>query len=147
MIERRQDGTAGSCLKSQQFRNRSRKIRNSRPSLTTVMAILGCQLDCIWNEQQSRNGGHTYEESCAWFEMGRSTPSLDLWSRKTCGFDQILEVGRHAWAIPSAGSITKVTEESFCSLPASPHLASTSILALQSTSLGSKCVLKTSWDI
>jgi hypothetical protein len=56
-------------------------------------------------------------------------------------------VGRHAWAIPSAGSITKVTEESFCSLPASPHLASTSILALQSTSLGLQCVLKTSWDI
>jgi hypothetical protein len=24
-----------------------------------VMAILGCQLDYIWNELQSRNGGHT----------------------------------------------------------------------------------------
>lgn len=24
----------------------------------TVMAILGCQLHCIWNELQSINGGH-----------------------------------------------------------------------------------------
>jgi hypothetical protein len=27
--------------------------------LVPVMDVLGCPLDYIWNEQQSRNGGHT----------------------------------------------------------------------------------------
>ena len=34
----------------------------------SVMAILGCQLDYIWNELQSRNGGHTCDPD---LEAGR----------------------------------------------------------------------------
>ena len=40
------------------------------------MAILGCQLDYIWNELQSRNGGHTCDPD---LEAGRHkllTPDL-----------------------------------------------------------------------
>ena len=27
----------------------------------SVMGIIGCQLDYIWNELQPRNGGHTFD--------------------------------------------------------------------------------------
>lgn len=32
----------------------------------SVMATLGWQLDCIWNELQPRNRGHTPREIFAW---------------------------------------------------------------------------------
>ena len=41
----------------------------------TVMAILGCQLDYIWNELQSRNGGLAYDPD---LEAGRQVSDLDL---------------------------------------------------------------------
>ena len=43
-----------------------------------VMAILGCQLDYIWNELQSRNGGHTCDRFSAWLEVDESISSPDL---------------------------------------------------------------------
>ena len=46
-----------------------------------VMAILGCQLDCIWDELQSRNGGHTCDPN---LEAGRQL-----------AFDLDVEAGRH----------------------------------------------------
>jgi hypothetical protein len=104
-----------------------------------VMAILGCQLECIWNELQSRKGGHT----CKRFLLGLKwvKPLLIL----TFG------VGRHVplililrqedtpliWAAPSAGSLYKDMEEGrFYSLPACPHLTSTSIPSLALEPLG-----------
>ena len=41
----------------------------------SVMAISGCQLDFIWSELQSRNGGHTYDLE---LEAGRQVSDLDL---------------------------------------------------------------------
>lgn len=38
----------------------------------TVMATLSCQRGYIWKELQSRNGGHTGERFCTWFEVGES---------------------------------------------------------------------------
>jgi hypothetical protein len=37
------------------------KLKQEKPKfyLLIVMAIPGCHLDYIWNELQSRNGGHT----------------------------------------------------------------------------------------
>lgn len=71
-----------------------------------VMAPLACQLDHIWSELQSRNEVHTCERIFAWFEMGESTSSPDLCSRKTHAFNLGLEAGRHTliWAIRSDGS-------------------------------------------
>jgi hypothetical protein len=42
-----------------------------------VMAIPACELDYIWNEVQSRNGGHTCNSD---LEVGRqaSDPDLDM---------------------------------------------------------------------
>ena len=40
-----------------------------------VMAILDCQLDCTWNELQSRKGEHTYDPN---LEAGRETQAFDL---------------------------------------------------------------------
>jgi hypothetical protein len=42
------------------------------------MAILGCQLDYIWNKLQSSNGDHICDCFSASFEVGESTSSLDL---------------------------------------------------------------------
>lgn len=42
------------------------------------MALLGYQLDNVWNELQSRNGGHIYEIFFAWFEVGESISSWEL---------------------------------------------------------------------
>lgn len=42
------------------------------------MAILGCQLVYVWNELQSKNGGHTWDKFSAWFETSESTSSPDL---------------------------------------------------------------------
>jgi hypothetical protein len=41
----------------------------------TVVAIPGCQLDYIWNELQSRNGGHTCDPD---LEAGKWVFDLDL---------------------------------------------------------------------
>jgi hypothetical protein len=46
-----------------------------------VMVILGCQVDYIWNELQSRNGGHIYNP--------------DPGTGKQHGFDPDLKTGRH----------------------------------------------------
>lgn len=44
-----------------------------------VVAILGCQLDYIWNEVQSRNEGHTYERILFFgLRGGESTSSPGL---------------------------------------------------------------------
>jgi hypothetical protein len=43
-----------------------------------MIAILSCQLDCIWNKLQSRNGDHTYD--------------LDLEARRLEAFDADDEV-------------------------------------------------------
>lgn len=59
-----------------------------------VMGILGCQLDNIWTELQSRNGGHICNRFCAWFEMNGFTFSQDIPGRKTPVFDPDLEAGR-----------------------------------------------------
>lgn len=48
-----------------------------RTSLS-VVAIPGCQLDYIWNERQSRNGGHTCGRFSAWFEVGEPAASPDV---------------------------------------------------------------------
>lgn len=58
-------------------------------------AILSCQLDYIWNERQSRNGGHTCGRFSAWFEVGEPAASPDVWGRETLAFDPDLEAGRH----------------------------------------------------
>lgn len=42
------------------------------------MASLGCQLDYIWNELQSRNGGHSCERLSVCFEVSESTTILDI---------------------------------------------------------------------
>ena len=42
---------------------------------TNVMAIPGCQLDYIWNELHSRNGGHICDRD---LETGRKVSDLDL---------------------------------------------------------------------
>lgn len=44
----------------------------------SVMATLGYQLDYVWNELQSKNGGHGSEGSFARFEMGVSILSLNI---------------------------------------------------------------------
>ena len=51
--------------------------------LSPGMAILGCQLDYIWNELQSRNGGHPCD--------------LDLEAGRQHAFDSDLEAGRHTF--------------------------------------------------
>ena len=48
-----------------------------------VIDIIGGQLGYIWNELQSKNGGHTYERFFACFEVGESTSNPDFRSRKT----------------------------------------------------------------
>jgi len=52
------------------------------------MAPLGCQLDYIWKELQSRNGGHTFERLFL--------PGLK-WVNPLLG--QTSEVGRHTLVI------------------------------------------------
>jgi hypothetical protein len=47
----------------------------------SVMGIIGCQLDYIWNELQSRNGGHSCD------------PDLVM----THAFSPDLQVGRHTF--------------------------------------------------
>lgn len=42
------------------------------------MAIVGCQLDYIQNELQSKNGGYTCKRFSSWFEVGELTSSPDL---------------------------------------------------------------------
>ena len=42
--------------------------------ILSVMAIPGCQLDYIWNELQSRNGGHTCDPDL----KSRRTQTSDL---------------------------------------------------------------------
>jgi hypothetical protein len=103
------------------------------------MAIIGCQLDYIWNELQSRNEGHTHRRFSAWFEVGESMSSLDLWGSSTDTFD--LKAKRHRslihilgqedtpliWVPSSAQSLYKdIGEGSFHSLPTCPCLASNS---------------------
>jgi hypothetical protein len=51
-----------------------------------VMAIFGCQLDYIWNELQSRNGGYTCD--------------LDLETGGQHAFDPDFETGRHRLLSP-----------------------------------------------
>lgn len=63
--------------------------------LSSLMAILDCLVDYTWNKLHSRNGQHTCERFFCWFEVGPSTPSLNLWGRKTHTFDPNLEMGRH----------------------------------------------------
>jgi len=57
---------------------------NSHASMARsyAMAVLGCQLDYIWNGLQSRNGG-------------RHTCDLDPEAERQHAFDPDLEVGRH----------------------------------------------------
>lgn len=73
--------------------------------MQSVMAVIGCQLDYVWNELQCRSGGQTRERFPAWFEVGESTSSLDLRARKTHG-----KAGKALpliWATLSAGSLHK----------------------------------------
>lgn len=56
------------------------------------MAILGCQLDYIWNELQSRKGGHTWDLD---LEAGRHR--VLIWMLRPDDTPLI-------WATPSAGS-------------------------------------------
>ena len=49
------------------------------------MTILGCQLDYIWNELQSKNGGNTCDP--------------DLKAGKEHAFDLDLETGKHTLLI------------------------------------------------
>ena len=58
-------------------RSSSRTLLATLPQVIwmSVMAISGCQLDFIWSELQSRNGGHTYDLE---LEAGRQVSDLDL---------------------------------------------------------------------
>lgn len=38
-----------------------------------VIADLDCQLDYIWNEEQSRDGAHISDRFFTWFEVDKST--------------------------------------------------------------------------
>lgn len=59
------------------------------------MTILGCQLDYIWNELQSRNGGYTWDPD---LEVGRQQAfELNLEAGRHGLFDPDLEVGRHTF--------------------------------------------------
>lgn len=63
-----------------------------------MKAILGYQLDCIWHELWSRNGGHNSERFSTWSEVGEYTFILDLWDRKILlTFDPDLDRGRQAF--------------------------------------------------
>lgn len=97
-----------------------RELRKSW-TLHPVMAILDCQLDCIWNELESGNGEHTW--------AGRHALGLG-----------------HT---PSAGSLSKDDggrKASFLFRPACPGLASTFTpsRALEPTSLGFQHTQQTS---
>ena len=118
------------------------------------MAVLGCQFGYIWNEWQSRIGGHTCGAFSVWFEVSDSSFNLDLWGRKTRTFGANLKTWRHThwiqrlrwedipliWAKPSAPTLhfdhdnTEVyvrsqEKEGFSSLPTCPCLARTPLLA------------------
>lgn len=101
-----------------------------------MVAILGCQLDSIWNELKSNNGGHTWEGF--------------LLNLKLAGLPLILifkwENASLVCAMLSAGSLYKVMEVgSICSLLACPYLAGKSIPSPASEpTLGFQCILKTS---
>lgn len=46
--------------------------------VNAVMAVLGCQLDYIWDELQSRRMGHTCERFYAWCDVDEFTSTPDL---------------------------------------------------------------------
>ena len=80
----------------------------SSTCMYTVVIVLDCQLDYIWNELQSRNGGHTWERLfllgfkrinlnpllVQTFEVGRRPPLI--WILRWEGAPLI-------WVTPSAG--------------------------------------------
>ena len=101
-------------------------------SLLPMMAILGCQIDCIWNKLQPRNGGLTCEIYFAWlkwvnllivwtFEVKKSGPLVPILRWK----DTLL-----MWPQLLLGSVRDTKEGSFQSLPAYPRLVNTSVPSL-----------------
>lgn len=62
-----------------------------------VIAVLGYQLEYIWNELHSKIKGHTYM-TFAWFEVDEYTSHLDLRDRKTHAFDLNFEEGKSTFS-------------------------------------------------
>lgn len=104
-----------------------------------MVAILCCQLDSIWNELKSNNGGHTWEGFLLNLKLV-ALPLIPIFK-----WENTLLV----CAMTSAGSLCKDMEVgSFCSLPACPYLAGKSIPSLATEpTLGFQYILKTSRDI
>lgn len=98
------------------------------------------------SELQCRSGENTRERFPAWFEVGKSTSSLDLRARKTRIFDLDLKM----WESGEGTALIWAT----LSLPACPYLASTFVPSLaleQPTSSGFQNIQKmlrhpVSWD-
>jgi hypothetical protein len=57
-----------------------------------VMALPGCQLDYIWNELQSRNGGHTCDPDLGAGRLQASDLDLDIVAMKRLGPGKVVHI-------------------------------------------------------
>lgn len=60
-----------------------------------MIAVFGCQLYCIWNELQFRNGGHSFDLDLKARRHHTFDPSTENWI--TLAFYLDLEDGRHTF--------------------------------------------------